>query len=83
MLKKTPTTDLNRLANRDDALQQLGQLAHFFRETEPQSPLPYLLERAQQLGRLSFPELLRELVNDEGARSAAYKLMGVEVSEAG
>lgn len=78
----TPDTASSSLKTRDDALSQLGQLANFFRQTEPQSPLPFLLERAQQLGRLSFPELLRELVNDDGARSAAYKLMGVEMVEA-
>jgi type VI secretion system protein ImpA len=79
----TSATNIGSLVNRDDALQQIGQLAHFFRQTQPQSPLPYLLERAQQLGRLSFPELLRELVSDDGARSAAYKLMGVEMSDDG
>lgn len=67
----------NSLQSRDDALNQLHVIADYFRTTEPQSPLPYLLQRAQDLGRLSFPDLLRELVSDEGARAAAYELMGV------
>jgi type VI secretion system protein ImpA len=67
----------SELTNREQALQMLGLVASYFRKTEPQSALPYVLDRAQQLGRLSFPELLKELVNDEGARAAAYKLMGV------
>ncbi len=71
------------LNNREQALQLLGNIAAYFRKTEPQSPLPYVLERAQQLGRLSFPELLRELVNDEAARSAAYKLMGLQSDQQG
>ncbi|MSP52707.1 MAG: type VI secretion system protein TssA [Gammaproteobacteria bacterium] len=68
------------LTNREQALQLLGVVANYFRQTEPQSALPYVLERAQQLGRLSFPELLKELVNDDGARAAAYKLMGVTMA---
>jgi type VI secretion system protein ImpA len=72
----------NNVSSRDEALQQLAKLADFFRRTEPQSPLPYLLERAQQLGRLSFTELLKELVDDESARNAAYKLMGLRIGEA-
>jgi type VI secretion system protein ImpA len=75
-------TASNTLANREQALQQLSAVALFFKQHEPQSPLPYLLERAQQLGRLSFAELLNELVDDESARNAAYKLMGFRVSEA-
>ena len=66
-----------RLNTREDALDLLSELADFFRKSEPQSPLPFLLERAQHLGRMSFPELLQELVSDDGARNAAYELMGV------
>lgn len=64
--------------NRDAALKQLGTIADYFRQAEPQSPLPFLLERAQQLGKMSFPELLKELVDDNNAREAACKLMGME-----
>lgn len=69
------------LHNREDALKLLGDLAEYFRKSEPQSPLPFLLERAQRLGRMSFPELLQELVSDDGARNAAYELMGVANKE--
>lgn len=71
----------NELNNREHALKMLGAIASYFRQTEPQSILPYMLERAQQLGRLSFPELLKELINDDSARLAAYKLMGVKMAE--
>jgi type VI secretion system protein ImpA len=66
------------IQNRDQALSLLAKVSDFFRETEPQSPLPYLLQRSINLGGLSFPDLLKELVNDEGARRFSYELLGIE-----
>lgn len=72
----TPTAMNAAINSRNEALKLLGEIADFFTQTEPQSPLPFLLERAQRLGKMSFPELLKELVNDDSARNAAYELMG-------
>ena len=66
------------IQNREQALSLLAKVSDYFRQTEPQSPLPYLLQRSITLGRLSFPDLLKALVNDEGARRFSYELLGVE-----
>jgi type VI secretion system protein ImpA len=66
------------IQNREQALALLLAIADFFKRTEPQSPLPYLLQRTINLGRLSFPDLLKALVNEEGARKFTYDLLGIE-----
>jgi type VI secretion system protein ImpA len=63
---------------REQMLQQLLQAAEFFRRTEPHSPLSYLLERTVRWGRMSLPELLKEIIPDEQARGQMGNLTGVD-----
>ncbi len=64
-------------SNREEALEQLLVIADFFRETEPQSLLPYILVRANKWGKLALPDLLKEIVGDEKARENLFNLTGV------
>lgn len=75
----TPSHSITDTSNhsRDQVLESLLQAAHFFRSTEPHSPLPYILERAVRWGRMSLPELLQELITDETARQQFDQLTGV------
>jgi type VI secretion system protein ImpA len=66
-----------RLATRDDALRQLSEIADFFRRTEPHSPLAYTLQEAVRRGRLTWPELLAELVPDASSRAAILSSLGI------
>jgi type VI secretion system protein ImpA len=68
--------------NRDDALQRLREVADFFRRTEPHSPVPYLIQRAINWSRMSFEQLLVELVKDENARLQINSTLGLD-SESG
>ncbi|MCF1427721.1 MAG: type VI secretion system ImpA family N-terminal domain-containing protein [Shewanella sp.] len=56
----TVTID-NQKQNRDCAFHELRKLADYFKQTEPHSPVPFLLERAIRWGYLSLPELLQEM----------------------
>ena len=67
----------NKVLDRTKALQQLEKIAAFFKDTEPHSPIPYMLARAAKWGNMPFPELLKELINDEGARKNAFELAGL------
>lgn len=69
------------VAGREQALQQLGTIADFFRKTEPHSPLAYLLERAVRWGHTPLPELLSELIPDQAARNTFNALTGVNPPE--
>ena len=55
----------------------LKAVADFFRRSEPHSPLPFALEQAVRWGQMPLPQLLRELIPDEGARHNLFKLTGI------
>ncbi|MDD3445831.1 MAG: hypothetical protein PHS60_10500 [Zavarzinia sp.] len=57
----------------------LEQIADFFRRTEPHSPVSYTLQDVVRRARLPLPELMAELLGDDGTRrqffaNAGYKL---------
>ena len=63
--------------SREDALRSLATIADFFRRTEPMSPLAYTLQEAVRRARLSWPELLEEIVPDLGSRAAILTSLGI------
>lgn len=66
-----------QIASREDALRVLETLATFFRRTEPVSPLSYTLEEAVRRSRLTWPELLDEIVADRDSRNAILTSLGI------
>lgn len=66
-----------RAPSREDVLRQLAEIAAYFRRTEPHSPLSYTLEDAIRRGRLSWPELLAELMPEEGIRRNILTSLGI------
>jgi type VI secretion system protein ImpA len=66
-----------RPVSREDMLRELERIADFFRRTEPHSPLAYTLEEAVRRGRLTWPELLSEVVPDDKVRSAMLVMLGI------
>lgn len=65
------------LQNRTQALQQLRQVADFFRRTEPHSPVAYLADKAAQWGEMSLHEWLKTVVKDDGALAHVEELLGI------
>jgi type VI secretion system protein ImpA len=70
-----------RIASRDDAFVLLERVAEYFRNTEPHSPLSYTLEQAVRWGRMPLPDLLTELIQDEGVRESFFRLAGIRKAE--
>jgi type VI secretion system protein ImpA len=66
-----------RGASREDALRALGEIANFFRRTEPHSPLSYTLDEAVRRGRMSLPDLLGEIVADMDTRNNILTTLGI------
>jgi type VI secretion system protein ImpA len=66
-----------RQVTRDDMLRELVRIAEFFKRTEPQSPLAYTLEEAVRRARLTWPELLAEVVGDEATRNGMLNMLGI------
>jgi type VI secretion system protein ImpA len=65
------------IGHREDALARLREVAEFFRRTEPHSPVPYLIQRAINWSRMSFEQLMLELVKDESSRSQINSTLGL------
>lgn len=63
--------------NRDDMLRELARIADHFRKTEPQSPLAYTLDEAVRRSRMTWPELLSEVVGDQGVRDNILIQLGI------
>ena len=65
------------VASREEALRSLAAIAEFFRRTEPLSPLSYTLQEAVRRARMSWPELLAEIVPDSGVRDQILTSLGI------
>src|SRR5262249_51398113 len=68
--------------NREDALNAVLTLADYFRRSEPHSLVPFALEQAVRWARMPLPELLLELLPEEGPRKALFKQVGIRAAEA-
>jgi len=66
-----------QVASREDALRALENIATFFRRTEPVSPLSYTLDDAVRRGRMTWPDLLEEIVSDRDTRNAILITLGI------
>jgi type VI secretion system protein ImpA len=65
-------------ATRADAYQQLAQAAALLQELEPHSPIPYLVQRAVELGGLPFPQLIKALIRDANVLAELNRELGIK-----
>jgi type VI secretion system protein ImpA len=73
---------LGRQVNsRAQVYQQLAQTAALLQRLEPHSPIPYLINRAVELGALSFPELMRQLIRDSDVLALMNRELGIKEPE--
>lgn len=66
----------SHIKNREQAFKTLEALSRYFRENEPNSPVSLALKQAIRWGRMSFQELLKDVVDDEDARQQILRLTG-------
>jgi type VI secretion system protein ImpA len=64
---------------RAQALEMLREVATFFHNTEPHSPVAYLADKAAQWGTMSLHDWLRNVVKDRGTLTNIEELLGVDV----
>lgn len=65
------------LSSREAAYRQLAEVAEYLKQIEPHSPIPYLLGRAVELGKLPFPQLVKQLVREEGMLDELRREFGI------
>jgi len=65
------------IQDRQTALATLKTVAAYFRSNEPHSPTSYAIEQVIYWNQLSLPELIGELIPDDGARERFRILTGI------
>lgn len=63
---------------REQVYRQLAEAADLLRRLEPHSPIPYLLQRAVELGAMPFPLLIKELVRNADVLSEMNRELGIK-----
>lgn len=64
MVKKGAVA-VGAIQNRKDALKRLEDIAKYFHENEPHSPVSYLVERAVKWGNMPLQDWLQDVIKDE------------------
>ncbi|WP_113064932.1 type VI secretion system protein TssA [Oleiagrimonas sp. MCCC 1A03011] len=78
-----PATGARRTTgNREQAYRELAGIAEYLMQIEPHSPVPYLLQRAIDWGRLDAASLYHELFLKAGGQVSIFELMGLAGTEA-
>lgn len=70
-----------QVGSRAQVYQQLAQTAALLQQLEPHSPIPYLINRAVELGSLSFPDLMRQLIRDSDVLRGMNRELGIKEPE--
>lgn len=69
------------IKTREEAFRALNSISDFFRQTEPHSPISYVIDRAVKWGDMSLSELMNELIPDHSSRQTYSSLTGVNPNE--
>lgn len=62
--------------SRQDALKRLSEIAHFFRQTEPHSPVSYAVDRAVKWGNMSLEAWLADVLKDGTSLESVRETLG-------
>lgn len=74
-----PQAGPGRWRNRREAYATLEALADYLGEVEPHSPTPFLIRRAANWGRMTLPEVVAEIIREEGDASRLFQVLGIKL----
>jgi type VI secretion system protein ImpA len=74
-----PVAMHGQISSREQALEQLRQVAIFFRRTEPHSPVAYLADKAATWGDLPLHAWLRTVIKDANSLAFIEEMLGVKL----
>ncbi|RDU94729.1 type VI secretion system protein TssA [Trinickia dinghuensis] len=69
------------IRDRADAYARLAETAEFLMRLEPHSPVPYLVRRATEWGRLNTVELYQELFLRLGGQLNIFEVLGLQEAQ--
>jgi type VI secretion system protein ImpA len=64
--------------SRAEAYRQLAEAANLLQQLEPHSPIPYLIQRAVELGSLPFPQLISQLIRSPDVLAELKRELGIK-----
>jgi type VI secretion system protein ImpA len=67
--------------DRADAVRRLAAVAAFFKRTEPQSPVAYLVQKAMRWADMPLEAWLQEVLADETAMARVREMLGIRSGE--
>ncbi|HAK4778226.1 TPA: type VI secretion system protein TssA [Salmonella enterica] len=73
---KHETVSLAQVMSREQAVEQMLLIAKWFRNIEPSSPVPFLLERAARWANMTISEWLEEMLDDSTSIQEINKVLG-------
>lgn len=65
------------IASRSDAYLLLEVVADYLQNIEPHSPTPYLIKRAITWGNMPLPQLMQEVLREEGDLNRLFTVLGI------
>jgi type VI secretion system protein ImpA len=63
---------------RQEALRRLAEVADYFRQAEPHSPISYLVQRAVKWGNMPLESWLEEVVKDRSVLDQVRETLGIK-----
>lgn len=63
---------------RQEALRRLAEVAEYFRQTEPHSPISYLVQRAVKWGHMPLEAWLEDVVKDNSVLDQLRETLGIK-----
>jgi type VI secretion system protein ImpA len=67
-----------KIETRTEAYAKISEIAAVLQQLEPHSPIPYLLNRAVELGALPFPDLMKTLILNPDVLKLLNREMGIK-----
>lgn len=68
----------SHLANREQAMRLLQEIADYFQANEPHSPVSYLLQKTIKWSRMPLHEWLSQVMKNEKPLEAMQELLGIQ-----
>jgi type VI secretion system protein ImpA len=71
------------IASRDEALGRLDEVAQYFRQAEPHSPVSYLVQRAIKWGRMPLDAWLEDVMGEDPMLNKMLETLGLKSAQGG
>ena len=68
------------LANREQAMHVLQNIADYFQENEPHSPVSYMLQKTIKWSQMPLHEWLSQVLKNENPLETVHELLGVQIN---